>query len=404
VHNGYYGTLTLTNSTLSGNSAYHSGGVENIGSLALTNSTLTGNTARYGGGVYNYGTLALTNSTLCGNSARFGGGVLNYSVIALTNSTLSGNTAFISGGGVLNRGTLTLTNSTLSGNTAIVGGGVENNRSLTLTNSTLSGNVARYSGGGVANYSGTLTLERTLVSGNTADTGAEILSGRGSVAADDFNLFGHDGTHGVVGFPPGSNDIVPSESLSDILAPLALNGGPTFTHALPPGSPAIDAIPWGTKGCGTTLVGDQRWQARPQPAGGPCDIGAYEVGVPGQTLGAWVTGLSPHRVTCNNITTGQAATLNDPATVWDCEAAGLGVNSGDQVALRVQGSVEADATDVGGTVMGMAPSSGGCINLTTGQQVKFQYMAGETAGSCVAAGLVVQPGDDLQMRVQGVAE
>ena len=45
-----------------------------------------------------------------------------------------------------------------------------------------------------------------------------------------------------------------------------------------------------------------------------------------------------------------------------------------------------------------------CRNLTTGQQVTFQYMGGATAASCAAAGLVVQPGDHVQMRVQGAAE
>jgi hypothetical protein len=74
------------------------------------------------------------------------------------------------------------------------------------------------------------------------------------------------------------------------------------------------------------------------------------------------------------------------------------------VALRVRGPVKQSAADVGGAVVGVAPSRGGCTNLTTGQQVKFQHMVGATAASCVAAGLVVQPGDDVQMSAQGEAE
>jgi hypothetical protein len=189
-----------------------------------------------------------------------------------------------------------------------------------------------------------------------------------------------------------------------LLGPLQENGGSTFTQALLPGSPALDAIPWGTNGCGTTLLSDQRWQARPQALGGPCDIGAYEVEISGQPLSGWVTGLTPQTVLCQNVTTGQAVTLSDHATSWDCEAAGLGVIGGDQVAMRVQGSVNEGATDVGGAVVGMAPTSGGCTNLTTGQAVTFQHMVGATAASCVAAGLVVHPGDGLQMSVHGVAE
>ena len=70
----------------------------------------------------------------------------------------------------------------------------------------------------------------------------------------------------------------------------------------------------------------------------------------------------------------------------------------------MRGHVQKGARDVGGAVVEMAPSSGGCTNLTTGQQVAFQHMVGATAASCVAAGLGVYPGDTVQMHVQGVAE
>jgi hypothetical protein len=171
-----------------------------------------------------------------------------------------------------------------------------------------------------------------------------------------------------------------------------------------PGSPALDAIPWGTNGCGTTRYSDQRCGARPQSAGGACDIGAYEAEVPGQALGGWVSGFTPGTVVCQNVTTGQAATLNAPAIPWDCEAAGLGVASGDQVVLRGRGPVKQGATNVGGAVAGMVPSSGGCTNRTSRQQVTFQHMQGATVRSCVAAGLVVHPKDSVEMHVQGAAE
>jgi hypothetical protein len=83
----------------------------------------------------------------------------------------------------------------------------------------------------------------------------------------------------VVGFSPGATDIVPPAGvqLADILEPtLAHNGGRTQTHALVPGSPAIDAGgPVCTDVNGTPLRTDQRGQLRPQS--GVCDIGAYEV-------------------------------------------------------------------------------------------------------------------------------
>jgi hypothetical protein len=121
-----------------------------------------------------------------------------------------------------------------------------------------------------------------------------------------------------------------------------------------------------------------------------------------------VAGLAPRSVTCQNLTTGQAVTLNAPASPWDCEAAGLRVRPRDQLRLRVQGPVKTGATDVGGAVTGMAPTSGGCTNRTTGQSVKFQALfqgeLGATAASCVAAGLVVHPGNSVELHVQGAAE
>jgi hypothetical protein len=82
----------------------------------------------------------------------------------------------------------------------------------------------------------------------------------------------------------------------------------------------------------------------------------------------------------------------------------LGVHEGDRVSLVVRGPVQQEATDVGGAVTGMAPTSGSCTNLTTGQQVTFQHMQGATEASCVAAGLDVVPADRVQIRVQGNAK
>jgi hypothetical protein len=97
-------------------------------------------------------------------------------------------------------------------------------------------------------------------------------------------------------------------------------------------------------------------------------------------------------------------TISTQMPTWDCEAAGLAITPGDFARMRVQGTVQVGATDVSGAVTGLRPSSGGCTNLTTGQSVAFQHMVGATAGSCVAAGLVVHPGDTVQMRVAGAAE
>jgi len=95
----------------------------------------------------------------------------------------------------------------------------------------------------------------------------------GGVTANDFNLFGNNGDGGITGFTPGASDIVPVPGVAskNILAKLANNGGPTMTHALVTGSPAIDAVPGADPKCTGT---DQRGMPRPQGAG--CDIGAFE--------------------------------------------------------------------------------------------------------------------------------
>ena len=182
IYNG--GTLTVTDSTLSGNSAtfFGGGGIYNGGTLTVTDSTLSGNSVTFfdGGGIYNSGILTVTNSTLSANTADFGGGILNNfgGTLMVTNSTLSGNTAGGAGGGIANLGgALTVTNSTLSANTADFGGGIYNSGgTLTVPNSTLSGNTATVNGGGISNGGGTLTVAGSYLFANAAVTGDGVYS------------------------------------------------------------------------------------------------------------------------------------------------------------------------------------------------------------------------------------
>jgi len=110
------------------------GGIDNkFGTtLTVTNSTISGNTApNGGGGIYSEGTLTVTNSTISGNHANssFGGGIDQdaSNPVTVINSTISGNTAFHGGGiGIQSTGKVTVTNSTISGNTATFGGGINN--------------------------------------------------------------------------------------------------------------------------------------------------------------------------------------------------------------------------------------------------------------------------------------
>jgi hypothetical protein len=230
-----------------------------------------------GGGVYNAGTLNLIGSTISGNAVvNEGGGVFNYGSLTLAGSTISGNTATNACGGVYNDATATavMINSTISNNSAIEGGGVCNDATgtLNLNASTISSNAARDVGGGVSNR-GDLTLDSTLISGNIARIGREIYNAVGTVATNNFNLFGFNGSAGTTGFTPGPNDVIPAAgvTLAEIVATLGDNGGTTQTHALVAGSPALNAV---GAGCPPPLV-DQRGIARPQ--GSRCDIGSFEL-------------------------------------------------------------------------------------------------------------------------------
>ena len=157
------------------------------GILALDTVAISdGLAAGRGGGIFNRGRVTLTNSTLSGNSAIRGGGIDNfYGTVTLTNSTVSGNSANIGGGGIYNYGTVTLTNSTVSGNSAAsAGGGIYNFDTVTLTNSTVSGNSADY-GGGIYNFYGTVTVTASLVANSSGGNCVGTITDDGSNLADD---------------------------------------------------------------------------------------------------------------------------------------------------------------------------------------------------------------------------
>src|SRR5947208_3845724 len=132
----------------------------------LTTSNAYSGTSGAGGAIENYGTLTVSNSTLSNNSAFVGGGIENAGLLTVSNSTLSYNTASNGGGGIANDGTLTVSGSTLSGNSAPGGGGIDNHGTLTVSGSTLSGNSANNNGGGIWN-NGTATVSGSTLSGNS---------------------------------------------------------------------------------------------------------------------------------------------------------------------------------------------------------------------------------------------
>ena len=220
-------------------------GVLNLNGLTITGSSC----ACDGGGIFNAGTLTLRDSTVSGNqtTGENGGGIFNAGTLTLRDSTVSGNLAERGGGGISSSGPLTLSHSTVSDNASGDGngGGISSSGPLTLSHSTVSGNrTTEGSGGGIAGpfgagIAGDATLTHTIVAGNIAfeDSG---------FSDDCFSVMITSLGPNLVGVGCASNGlgdltVDPATVFTTVLGPLQHNGGRTQTHALLPGSPAIDA-------------------------------------------------------------------------------------------------------------------------------------------------------------------
>ncbi|MBN1993561.1 MAG: hypothetical protein JW953_12750 [Anaerolineae bacterium] len=300
-------TLTISNSLVSYNVANGSDALNGTGGGIWNASGSSGGLSR----------LNINNSTISHNRAVNGGGIANAFdsatishklEVTVNNSTISHNSTLAltgnqvgNGGGLFNmNGTMTLVNSTLSGNAANgipgagtdvsgMGGGAVNAGStlisrLILTNTTVTGNHANVTGGGLgtglldpAAWGTATTLKNSLVAGNSATMLPANCTSQPTSAPNMFVSQGYNLENGNTCNLTQASDLINTDPL---LGPLADNGGPTQTHALPPGSPAIDQ---GHTGSFNT---DQRGRPRPvdmdnianATGGDGSDIGAYEFG------------------------------------------------------------------------------------------------------------------------------
>ena len=309
------GVLTLTGCTISDNSTsaifggpLGGGGVMNDhGTMIITGCTISNNSegeGEGGGGVLNEnGAMTITGCTISNNSTSqgltessftsVGGGISNHSgSLIITNSTISGNTcssgnfdplfpaaATAFGGGVDNSGSLTITNCTISGNSALAsgissgdtayGGGISNGGDLQITSSTIAYNSAigddNGVGGGINGFEPT-TTDSSIIALNTATTGGpDYFTNSGTLQSTGYNIIGNN-ADAVINSQPTDQIGTPTAPIDPLLGPLADNGGPTLTHALQPGSPAIN------RGDPAAPPQDQRGYSR---LGVP-DVGAFE--------------------------------------------------------------------------------------------------------------------------------
>ena len=262
------------------------------GAVFITDCVITGNQAGNGGGIYQAaGAATIERATIDGNRAtQFGGGIVAAGeAMRIVDSALTNNEAAVNtmapnhgGGGMVAAAHLTtIQNATISGNRGYDAGGIMALEVTRVFNSTITGNGAVGSthfytgqGGGVAAQSALFTLQNTILAGNFEVY--ESYSGlsqvpndcHGAIQSEGVNLVGTVSDCSVTG--PIRLDTTPG------LGPLQDNGGPTATHALLPGSDAIDGGAPG--GCldalGSPIATDQR--GAPRPFGAACDIGAFE--------------------------------------------------------------------------------------------------------------------------------
>lgn len=236
--------------------------------LMLESCAITGNQR---GGIYTQSgsTLTINNSQIAGND---GGGIHAEGILRMSNSSVAGNFA---GGGISKLdNTMTLTNVTVSGNHGQEFGAISLNSSVvTILNCTIAGNTGDEFIGGLftGGPSSTVNIKNTIIAYNSYE---------GNFETSDISGFVNSLGNNLIGNAIGGGGFVASDLLNvdPLLGGFANNGGPTYTHSLLTGSPAINA--GNNTGAPAT---DQRGVARPQDA--IADIGSYEFGISSPAFG-----------------------------------------------------------------------------------------------------------------------
>ncbi len=286
--------LSIEDSTISGNTANHGGGIYGRGKTVINHSVITNNSAinddqngGTGGGVHSYDTL-ITDSDICNNWAdRSGGGAWLSEYATILRSNIHDNRSGNSGGGIFHtRETLIIEESTIYGNSAnSQGGGVyTSSDKADILSSTISGNSADTAGG--VWLAGETTIAHSTITNNLSDSNADGMGSGGGIFVSrgviDLDHTIVAGNHDRSGLAPDIAGIVSSRfSLlgygADFLGPLADNGGPTPTHALLAGSPAMDG---GDPTMQIDIDGTPEFDQRSAPfgriVGSRIDIGAME--------------------------------------------------------------------------------------------------------------------------------
>lgn len=289
--NVFLSHVVVSACVLLSDSGFANGGgiAADVGNVTLVASKISGNHAAvgaannhsgWGGGVYSIGPTFAWYSSISGNTADrgFGGGIATQEGVTTISSTIDHNTGGY-GGGIGTDGPTTILDSTISRNTASsAGGGIRVFHALaSIANSTIVFNeIGSVGTGGGVTFDGTgasdtLTLTSSIVYNNTsgaanAPSDIYVVPGSGSLAGAD-NLVGVSNL-----FDP----VVITVTADPKLGPLQFNGGPTRTHQLLTGSPALGV--GNISGLPPSITTDQRGTGYSRTTGpnASVDLGATQ--------------------------------------------------------------------------------------------------------------------------------
>ncbi len=335
---GFYGlaAATFTNCFFEDNEAVDGGGAW-LASLDLINGPLTITSSIFrnniasndGGGLRTNLETTITSSTFEGNRAVVGGGIFSSAFhLRAWNTTISGNSASNRGGGYAsnlnNYGAGYFTDSTISGNVATNGGGVSGwgaflactiayNRALATDAATAGAGIQL-----IAGIDADLTLGSTILAHNTAGDALSTIVGGSVDAGSLYNLIDDTTYKGGLVNGTGFNLV----GVDPKLAPLGFNGGPTKTHALLAGSPAIDSGAAGITSPARTT--DQRGEGYARKIGAEADIGAFEysgaeLGSPNAGTGRGAAGASDasNREYAATVNSAGDVVVFEPGSPWN---------------------------------------------------------------------------------------
>ncbi len=269
------GNPTLSRVLFRTNTALQGGGMHNyqstpvLSEVEFSMNQVDGNVSG-GGGMYNNNSSPVLNEVIFSENVGdwWGGGMANFnsSNPILSQVLFNANHAEIDGGGIANKTSSnpTLVNVTFTKNTALEGGGMYSDDHCypSLSNVTLYKNTATTGGGILNHYYSHSTLGNSILWGNSPDQILEEIGSSTNATYSDIDQDGYAGSNGNIRVDPR-------------LAALSDNGGFSQTHALGPGSPAID-----TGNPTACPAVDQRDYLRPMDGNADgsalCDMGAYE--------------------------------------------------------------------------------------------------------------------------------